>query len=72
VHAPFVREGPVAGPCGNCGTVGQLRIEHRMVARPIGSFSLAGQQMKVSARLWPYMVCDGCGAECEGKLVTES
>lgn len=71
MKAPFIREGPIAGPCNKCDISGGLRIVHRFEALPIGGFSLAGQQMKVSARPWPYMVCDNCGAECRGKLVTE-
>jgi hypothetical protein len=66
---PFIREGPVRGPCRDCGPAGKLRIVHRLVARPIGTFSLAGAQMKVSAYWWPWMVCDNCGGESKGKFV---
>jgi hypothetical protein len=49
--------------CPGCGEVGSLGVELRLVAKPIGSFSLAGAQMKVSAREGPHLVCTtvGCG-----------
>ena len=49
--------------CPGCGEVGSLGVELRLVAKPIGSFSLAGAQMKVSAREVPHLVCTtvGCG-----------
>jgi hypothetical protein len=58
---------PFAGiPCRKCG-VPALRLEKRLEARPIGSFSIAGAQTKVSALEWPWCVCDSCGAESRGK-----
>jgi hypothetical protein len=53
-------------PCPNCGAT-ELRIEHRLQARPIGSFSLSGVQTKVTAREWPWLVCGACGVEAPGK-----
>ena len=49
--------------CPGCGKDGSLGVELRLVAQPIGSFSLAGAQMKVSAREVPHLVCTtvGCG-----------
>lgn len=62
-------------PCSKCGVVGRLRLEIRrfLVAKPFGTFSLAGQQLKVVAteRPWPWMVCDGCGRESRGKMEDE-
>jgi hypothetical protein len=52
--------------CG-CGK-NSPRVEWRLEAKPIGTFSLAGQQMKVTATEWPWLVCDGCGRESRGKL----
>lgn len=54
-------------PCRNCGAYG-LRIETRLEALPIGTYSLAGQQMKIAAREWPWMVCDNCKRESRGKV----
>lgn len=52
--------------CPACGHEG-MRIEWRLKARPLGSFSLAGSQMKVSATETPYLICDGCDIEAEGE-----
>lgn len=57
--------------CKHCGPDFPLRIEMRegLEAKPIGTFSLAGAQMKFSAvkREWPYAVCDNCKRESRGK-----
>lgn len=62
--------------CKHCGPEFPLRIEMRevYVAKPLGSFSLAGGQMKVSAikRRWPYAVCDNCKRESKGKQAAQS
>lgn len=56
--------------CKHCGPEHPLRIEWReeMESRPLGSFSLAGGQMKFSVvkREWPYAVCDNCKRESRG------
>ena len=48
--------------CPTCGRIGTLRLGSTLVAKPIGSFSLAGAQMKVSATEMPQLTCsaDGC------------
>jgi hypothetical protein len=48
--------------CPGCGTIGSLELKSRLHARPIGSFSLAGQQMKVSAVAVHVLACtaDDC------------
>lgn len=56
--------------CQKCFQAGGLTVEYRLTAMPIGSFSLAGAQMKVSALEWPWLMCRHCGAECQGKQVT--
>lgn len=48
--------------CPHCGEVG-FEVTWRLRARPIGSFSLAGSQMKVSAREVPHIKCRHCGVE---------
>jgi len=62
---------PFAGiPCRDCGDA-VLRLEYRttLVAKPLGTWSLAGVQDKRSAVEidWPWCVCDSCKAECKGK-----
>lgn len=52
-------EGLSEVPCPSCGEKGGLTIVWRLKAvDPLAS--LAGMQMKVSARDWPYLVCP-CG-----------
>lgn len=53
--------------CQYCGHKG-LRIVWRLRPSQIGTFSLSGAQMKVSARDWPWAVCDGCGHESRGEV----
>lgn len=64
---PQIQEGPVPGTCARCNTDGTLRIEYRLEAKPLGTYSLAGAQMKVAATRWPWMVCDACGSTCRGE-----
>jgi hypothetical protein len=47
--------------CPQCEAVGTLSVEWKLVARPIGSHSLAGAQVKVSAQDTPHLVCSECG-----------
>lgn len=55
-------------PCPECGEK-MLRLETRpkMVAKPLGSYSLSGQTTKVSViRVqWPWLVCDNVDCEFE-------
>lgn len=53
-------------PCAECGQMA-LRLVWKLEAKPVGSYSLAGAQMKFSANEHPWCVCDSCGAECKGK-----
>lgn len=55
-------------PCPKCTRVGKLRIEMKLVAKPLGTFSLAGSNLKFSANEIPVLYCDGCGLELEGNL----
>lgn len=59
-----------AATCTRCGTQDSLKVEYRLEAQPVGSFSLSGNQMKFSAIEWPWLVCTSCDAECKGKLIT--
>lgn len=55
--------------CRVCGPEHRLRVEMRLESAPIGSFSLSGVQMKVTAKKWPYAVCDNCGRASRGQPV---
>lgn len=52
--------------CPACGEQ-RLEIEYRLEAKPLGSYSLAGHQVKVAASGWPWLVCRNCGVEARGK-----
>lgn len=43
--------------CPACSTVGSLQLKTMLLARPLGSHSLSGSQMKVSARSTICIVC---------------
>jgi hypothetical protein len=49
--------------CPDCNAVGTLALEYLLVAKPFGTYSLAGAQPKVAAYEWPHLVCkaEGCG-----------
>jgi hypothetical protein len=42
--------------CPKCGHT-SLKVEMRMRAKELGTFSLAGQQLKVSVQTLPYLFC---------------
>jgi hypothetical protein len=44
--------------CPECG--GTLSVVEKFVAKPLGTWSLAGAQPKATGRFWPHLVCDGC------------
>jgi hypothetical protein len=53
-------------PCPRCGASGTLSIRERLQAKPPGTHSLAGGQMKVSARSVPVLGCSDCGLSVDG------
>ena len=57
-------------PCPTCGNR-TLVVELRLEARPLGTHSLSGTQLKTSARQWPYAVCTtgGCDFVKRAKVV---
>lgn len=55
-------------PCPWCTEQGGLEICLRLKAKPIGSFSLAGAQVKVSATSTPVLCCSRCKWELDGKF----
>jgi hypothetical protein len=57
-------------PCPNCGEgPGTLSISvgSGLQVLPTGSFSLAGAQMKFSARATPMLCCSACGLRRDGR-----
>ena len=55
-----------ATPCPACHEP-RLRVEWRMAAKPFGSQSLPGVQLKTTATETPWIVCGSCGAEAQGR-----
>lgn len=54
-------------PCPSCGAEpGCLSITETLVARPLGSWSLAGAQLKTSARSQPVLTCSACPLRVTG------
>lgn len=47
--------------CPGCGTVGSVTVGEVLVARPLGTWSLAGMQPKVTTVSTPALVC-GAGS----------
>lgn len=54
-------------PCPACGQT-TLSIEERFEPKPVGTWSLAGAQMKLTGKMWPYVRCSNCGVEARGKI----
>ncbi len=53
-------------PCPACG--GALLIEKRLTAKELGTYSIAGASDKILATEVPWIVCNDCGVEAEGKF----
>lgn len=56
-----IKEMLEAQPCPSCGGQGTMTLVEKFVARPLGSHSLAGAQIKVSAVKAMVVSCSGCG-----------
>jgi hypothetical protein len=56
--------------CRYCGHVGLVpHWRSKFVAKPLGTWSLAGAQLKANGWLiaWPWVSCPGCGHNSEMK-----
>jgi hypothetical protein len=68
-----VSEAPPSGAIDlpqDCPQCAQQRLEMvwTLVAHPIGTFSLAGAQMKFSASVVAVVRCHNCGFRAQGRL----
>lgn len=54
--------------CPNCGAENAVTIRPGLSAKQIGEFSLAGQQMKVSARTVAIAECSSCDLYLTGRV----
>lgn len=61
-------EMPLPHPCPECGTTGSLNVRTMFAAKPFGSLSLAGVQVKTEARKVAEVTCSHCGASRRGRL----
>lgn len=53
--------------CPQCEQTGTLSISDVLEARPLGTFSLSGANMKVSARNRPVLTCSQCAYRVAGE-----
>lgn len=53
--------------CPRCGTPGALALGEALVAEPLGSFSVPGAQIKITARGRPILTCSACGLHRVGE-----
>jgi hypothetical protein len=58
---------PVDAPCPVCAST-TLHIVQKLVATPMGTYSLAGAQVKVLARPGIVLECRTCGASTVGRV----
>lgn len=56
--------------CPKCGAKGTLEVRRKLIGKPIGSFSLSGMNMKISAFEGAEAFCTekGCGFAVIGHL----
>jgi predicted RNA-binding Zn-ribbon protein involved in translation (DUF1610 family) len=52
-------------PCPVCGSQ-TLTLSQKLVARPLGEWSLAGAQLKLSVVDRPHLSCSSCGMSVTG------
>lgn len=54
--------------CPWCAETGFLFISTKLVAKPLGTWSLAGGQWKTVASDVPVLVCGACQTETDGEV----
>jgi hypothetical protein len=62
---------PATNPCPECAEAGWMEVREVLVAKPLGTFSLSGTQMKVSASWGWEFRCGKCGATGSAAPKTE-
>lgn len=55
-------------PCPDCGSVGTMLLGQELVAKPLGTYSIAGAQTKVVAQTKYTITCEECGWKRYGKF----
>ena len=61
-YSPFV-----GIACVYCGG-GPIYLHYVFEAKKLGTYSVAGSQLKVTGSFWPYATCEGCGHRSRGKV----
>jgi hypothetical protein len=54
--------------CPNCGAANSVTVKPALTAKQLGAFSLAGNQMKVSASVIARAECSECDLSVTGYL----
>jgi hypothetical protein len=54
--------------CPKCKEVGYLHIITRFVAKPLGTWSLAGAQVKTTGSMKPILKCHNCDFDLVGEF----
>lgn len=54
--------------CPECGAVGTVALRPALIAQPLGSSSLAGVQIKVSAQKGWELACSACPFRVFGRV----
>lgn len=54
-------------PCPGCGITGSLNPDEILACAPIGTYAIAGAQVKVSAYPRPRLTCGRCGWTVTGE-----
>lgn len=54
-------------PCPRCAGT-PLYIEARLVAKPLGTYSISGTELKLVAEAAVFLVCTSCQAEVKGTI----
>jgi len=60
-YAPFV-----GIDCTHCGG-GPIYLHMVFEAQALGTYSVAGAQMKAVGNFWPHATCEGCGHISRGR-----
>lgn len=55
-------------PCPQCGEVGYLYITNRFIAKPLGTWSLAGTMAKTMGSMKPVLKCHNCSLDLVGEF----
>ncbi len=67
MKTPLTGEANLPQPCPDCHET-TLVLAWGLATRPVGSYSLAGAQLKISVRTWARVSCCACDYHIDGHL----